>query len=88
LSCPRYDWNNANEDCPRVNQQAFKVGAKNLSRDPYEGARDGRCKRHERMEEVEDILAQDVSLILVPTHKIGFQRWIDQKDYTKRNLRV
>jgi hypothetical protein len=40
--------------CPRMNREAFKVGAKLIRRVSYKGIRANRCRKPKSIEEFED----------------------------------
>lgn len=56
--------------CPNINQQAFKVVAKLITRGPCSVVGDDSCKKYKNMEEMEESLDQDLSLIWGCTCKI------------------
>jgi len=69
LKCPKYEWNYANKYAIGSIKQAFKVGAKIITKGPYRGVGDDRCKYPKSIVEVED---QAVFFIGFCTLKVRF----------------
>jgi hypothetical protein len=68
--------------------KAFEVGARIITRGPCRGSGDDRCKQPKNIEEVEESLAKDVSLIQVCTCKITGEGKTNPRGFKKRNLIV